>query len=124
MNLKWSDLGEIYFPVIGAGMGKHCDLAHIIDPAQRAGRSQAEFRGENNPQLNLTAQQCAFSFDLMVAPNHRGHIVGPGRYRIEVVVAAQNARPEPHTFEINLSGPWYPNEADMLRDGVGVQVIN
>ncbi len=31
MNLRWANTPQIYFPSIGPGMGKHCDVAHIID---------------------------------------------------------------------------------------------
>jgi hypothetical protein len=35
MNLKWANLGYIYFPIIVPEMRKHCDIGHIIDPARR-----------------------------------------------------------------------------------------
>ena len=44
MNLKWSNSGGIYWPFIVAGMGKHCDIGHIVDPACRPLQ-------EDNPRL-------------------------------------------------------------------------
>ena len=35
MNLRWANVGSIYFPSIAPEMGKHCDLGHIVDPPQR-----------------------------------------------------------------------------------------
>ena len=118
MNLLWANPpGTVYWPVIVSEMGKHCDLAHIVDPALRAQR------GEENPALGLPPDRTSLAFDLMAAPNHKGHIVGPGRYQLDIVVAAENSRPLTETVEINLEGPWYADETRMLRDGVGVRIV-
>ena len=58
----------------------------------------------------------------MVAPNHKGHIVGPGEYQLDIRIAAENALPINQTVAISLRGTWYPDETTMLRDGVGVTV--
>lgn len=115
MNLRWANLDLMYFPSISPGMGKHCDLGHIVDPPRRYAV------GEQHPAI--PNEQTALAFDLMVAPSHLGHIVGPGLYRLDVVVAAENARPLRKTVEILLPVAWYPNEAQMLRDGVEVTVL-
>lgn len=116
MNLKWSNVGSIYFPSIAPEMGKHCDVGHITDPVHR------QILHEDAPALGLTVQQSSLAFDLMVAPNHRGHIVGPGEYQLDVLIAADNVRPKKGLVAINLRGPWYADETTMLRDGVGVTV--
>ena len=116
MNLRWANVSQIYFPSIAPGMGKHCDLGHIVDPALR------HLFGEEAPALGLTQNEASLAFDLMVAPNHRGHIIGPGEYQLDIYVAAENARPVKTTITIILRGPWYPDETTMLRDGVGVSV--
>ncbi len=72
MNLNWANLGKIYFSSIAPDMGKHCDLGHITDPQRR------HLIHEEAPGLALTNQQASLAFDLMVAPNHKGHIIGPG----------------------------------------------
>lgn len=116
MNLKWANVGTIYFPGIAPGMGKHCDVGHIVDP---------EFRHllrEDAPRLALTNQQTSLAFDLMVAPNHRGHIIGPGEYQLEIQVAAENVPPIKRTITISLRGTWDADETRMLRDGVGVRI--
>jgi hypothetical protein len=117
MNLRWSNVGSIYFPSIASGMGKHCDLGHIVDPARR------QLLHEDAPRLDLTPQQTSLVFDLIVAPNHRGHIIGPGDYRLDILVAAENARPILQTIAIFLRGTWDADEGRMLRDGVGVSVV-
>lgn len=116
MNLNWANLGNIYFPGIAPGMGKHCDIAHISDPARR------RYLGEDVPKLGLSSTQTSLAFDLMVKPNHKGHIVGPGDYELDILVAAENVHPLKRTITISLPGTWYIDEPMMLRDGIGVGV--
>jgi hypothetical protein len=116
MNLRWANIGVIYFPSIAPEMGKHCDVGHIVDPARR------HLLHEDAPKLDLTSQQTSLAFDLMVAPNNRGHIIGPGEYRLDIHVAAENVRPLKRTIAISLRGTWDADETRMLRDGVGVTV--
>jgi hypothetical protein len=118
MNLVWSNLRAMYLPLLPQDTGKHCDIAHIIDPANRK-----DFPEEENKNLNLTADKTSLTFDLVARPYHKGHIVEPGEYRLEVVVTAMNARPVSRTVEITLQGSWHSQEEKMLRDGVGIRVL-
>jgi hypothetical protein len=117
MNLKWCNIRAIYFPTISPEMGKHCDVGHIVDPAYR------HLLHEDAPTQALTSQQASLAFDLMVAPNHRGHIIGPGEYRLDILVAAENVRPIKRTIAISLRGIWDADETRMWRDGVGVTIV-
>jgi hypothetical protein len=95
-------------------MGKHCDLGHIVDPSTRPAN-------EENPTLSLNRQQSSLAFDLIVFPNHKGHIVGPGFYELQITLAAENTRPVRSTFLINIPGTWYADPTTMMREGVGVR---
>jgi hypothetical protein len=119
MNLKWAYLPTIYFPSIAPGMGKHCDIAHIIEPMRRY-----LIPYEDAPNLGLTDQQTSLAFDLMAAPSDKGHIVRFGEYQLDILVAAENARPITRTLAISLPvpGSWYADVETMLRDGVGVKM--
>jgi hypothetical protein len=117
MNLVWSGTRQMYFPIIASEMGKHCDIGHIVDPAQRAALR------EEAPRLGLTSQQTSLAFDLVAPPNHRGHIIGPGEYQLDILVAAENVRPIKRTIAISLRGLWDDDETKMLRDGVGIAVL-
>jgi hypothetical protein len=100
-------------------MGKHLDIAHIIEPARR------RFIPHEDPpaRLALTDQVTSLAFDLMAAPHHKGHIVGPGEYQLDILVAAENARPSRWTIALSLRGTWYADEERMLRDGVGARLV-
>jgi hypothetical protein len=118
MNFKWAYLGIIYFPGgIAPEMGKHCDIGHITDPARR------HILNEDAPSLGLSDQQTSLAFDLMAAPSNRTHIVGPGEYQLDILVAAENVRPIKRTIAISVRGAWYADETRMLRDGVGVRLL-
>ena len=79
-------------------MGKHCDIGHIVDPARR---SNPHIR-EENPRLRLTDQQTSLAFDVIAAPNHKGHIIAPGDYKLKIIIAAENARRLGKTMLIRL----------------------
>ena len=121
MNLKWANAnGAIFYPIISPTMGKHCDVAHIVDPTNRRHPNLTEY----NQALKLAADQTSLAFDLQTAPNHRGHIVEPGIYRLGIIVAAENASPVRRTIEITVDGRWDADADRMLRDYVGIKVLS
>ena len=117
MNLKWADIGQMFWPIIAPDMGKHCDVVHITDPAKRV------VLGEDSPRLRLSDKQTNMAFDLITAPNHKNHIVGPGKYHLDIIVAAENSRPFRKTLEITLEGTWDDHETIMLRKFSGIAVL-
>jgi len=62
MNLKWADVGGIYFPSIAPKMGKHCDIGHITDPPKR------QKVGEDVPRLALTEHTTSLASILSSPP--------------------------------------------------------
>ncbi len=119
MNLLWTDIPRgLYFPGISPGMGKHCSLGHITNPQHRR-----MIPADENPTLGLSPGQTSFVFDLIAEPNQRSHVVGPGRYKIRLILAAENARPIRYDIELNVTGSWFDDLGTMLRQGVGVKVL-
>jgi hypothetical protein len=116
MNLKWSNIGTMYTRIV-PGMGKYCDVGHIVEPARR------QAMNEDAPNLNLTNQQTSLAFDLIGAPNNKTHIVGPGEYQLDIQIAAENAHPIKKTLAISLRGTWDADPEKMLREGVGISVL-
>jgi hypothetical protein len=121
MNLRWShsqssNLGpEIFAEGISPHMGKHCDLAHMLDPKKRAifGISLK----------NIPQDKTILEYDLEIAPNTLSHLAPPGIYRIELKLAAANMEPITKTIEINHTGDWHDNEVKMFSDGFGMKEI-
>jgi hypothetical protein len=103
----------MYLPILAPDQTfRHCDVAHIVEPARRH-----VFQGaEDAPQQlrGLDPNSVLLSFDLIQRPNHRGHIVGPGIYQLEIEVGAENAKPVRTALEIFVHGDWDGNEGEML----------
>ncbi|HJT70076.1 MAG TPA: hypothetical protein VJ731_07750 [Terriglobales bacterium] len=116
MNLIWSNFGGAMYARIVPGMGKHCDVGHIVDPARR------QVVAEDSPRLGLASSQTSLAFDLVARPNNRTHIVGPGNYELDIQIAAENVPPAKRTLTLSVVGPWYADEMRMLREGVGISV--
>ncbi len=117
MNFTWSHIGGLYFPSISPNMYKHCDLGHIVAPNIRHLAP-----GESNDKI-VTGTQTIFSFDQIVKPNNKGYLIGPGKYALEIVVAAANASPKVQQIEINHTGKWYTDEDEMLKDGIDIKCL-
>lgn len=111
MNLMWAHIEKAYFPQIAPGMRRRCSVARITDPTQRE-------KIENAPTLEVG--RTALWFDLVTKPNHMGHIVSAGTYKLELFVAAENAKPIRHYLTIKVDGKWYADQRQMLSAGVGV----
>jgi hypothetical protein len=121
MNLRWSHAQhgprgpEIFADGISPGMGKHCDLGRIVDPAhqQNVGDSLPSVKGG----------QCLLALDLEVAPNTLSHLIAPGVYQLHLQVAASNCRPVEKVIELNLTGAWFPDQNRMFSDGLGIRMV-
>jgi len=120
MNLKWSNLGTLYFPAIHPKAGKYCDCFHVVDPTVR---DSPEIGMENDNRKDIPQDKSILSFDTLVSANTKGHLQPPGKYQLGVIVAAENATAVYKSIEIHLTGDWYSDEELMLKDGVGFRPI-
>ncbi len=122
MNLRWahgqqrSGGPEIFAEGISPGMGKHCDLGRVIDPAHHANL------GEELPGVGTG--NSILALDLEVPPNTKSHLVSPGVYQLELRVAAANCIPVTKVIEITITGKWFAEQRQMFSDGLGIKVIN
>jgi hypothetical protein len=114
MNFRWSHSREIYAEGISVDMGKHCDLAHIIDPVQR--------HWFQNEEPHTPTKETVFSLDLEVQPNSLSHLIKPGTYRLVLLIGAANARPIKRQLEFTCTGKWFDDEKDMFRDGIRLKL--
>jgi hypothetical protein len=112
MNLVWSNsppephfTERTYLPFLSPGSSRHCDVAHVVDPSRKQ-LFESEFKPES-PPVTMT-------FDLIAKPLHFGHIVGPGKYRLTIEVAAENFDVLTRVVEISFDGTWMPKAFDMF----------
>lgn len=121
MNLKWShgrpdsDGPEIFAQGISPMMGKHCDLGHVVDPRYR------KDLGED--LSDVPAEKTIVALELEFPPGTRSHLIPPGTYRLELHIAAANSTPITKILELTTTGEWFPDEAKMFTDGLGITVI-
>lgn len=123
MNFVWSNspppeqsyVDRIFLRLLPAKTAKPCDIGHMIDPKKRADFGEAS--------LSTKPGEASFTFELVRAPNNKGHIVGPGTYRLNIVVAAENSNPLERSVEITVPSSWSDDEDTMKKSGVAVRVL-
>jgi hypothetical protein len=118
MNLRWSVYikdPEIFADGISPLMKKHCNIGRIIDPKYR------KDAGDDLPDAK--ADKALFALQLEAIPNDKSHILIPGIYLIELIVAAENCEPVSKKIEINFTGEWYSTEEEMFSQGLGIIAI-
>jgi len=94
MNLRWANSIEpnkpTIFETLNPSMGKHCDFGSVsptTNPTQ-------------SPRDGMSPGQSTFNLWTEVFPSNRGHELRPGKYLLELQVAASNV--EPCTFVLSL----------------------
>jgi hypothetical protein len=119
MNLRWSHGQqvsggpEVFAEGISPGMGKHCDLGHVLDPKFR--------KDVGHDLLGVADDQTILVLDLEVPPATLTHLVPPGVYLLELRVAAANCSPVTKRIELTITGKWFEDERQMFLDGLGLK---
>jgi len=145
MNLNWANTeSEIYIESMSPKMGRYCDVCWVagpilsaLDDAQRAisGNPQSASSSPLFASTTTTSQsmcsistpviqRAALAFNVHCPPNHQGHVVAMGKYRLELLIAAENCSPFLCTLEVFHEGIWNASEDTMLRDLSRMEVIN
>jgi hypothetical protein len=123
MNLRWSHAGvgrPVIFTSINPGMGRHCDLGHIVDPAYESEFLPSKEFFPNKPEKGQTV----VSLDLEFEPATYSHLIPPGVYRITLSIGGANFKPVTKSIKFVHKGIWYPEEEQMFRDGLGISILN
>lgn len=119
LHLKWSNTGEVFAEGISPGMGRHCDLGHVLDPSHRLNIGYSLDGIEDVPR-----EVPLFTLDVEVEPFTRAHLLGPGDYQLTLQIAAANARPIKKQLRVTFKGTWSPDERDMLSRGIGFSIAD
>jgi hypothetical protein len=115
MNLTWAHgrpVGPVILEGISRKMGHHCDLGWVADPERSSVGGTTE--GKKKTSLVLTVE---------APPNTGSHILSPGTYRLELLVAGSNAARIAHVIQIRLAGEWFDTEEQMFLDGIGLNSV-
>jgi hypothetical protein len=120
-NLLWSFRTNRVLESLPPGISRHCTLGHVIDP-----RHAQSFPDHNHPELLQIVGSdkiaATFCLDLEVTSRKGARFLRPGDYRLELTVAASNARSRGAVVEISHSGDWYPRLDQMVTRGVFVRL--
>lgn len=119
MHLTWSFYPDIFISRLSPDMFRHCDIAYIINPKDRR-----DCVGEAGHRPDVEPDETVLSFSTIDKPHSLCYLQEPGRYRLTVVIAASNSKPVERCLDIYLRGEWFDDEARMLPNAVGVQVLD
>jgi hypothetical protein len=111
-NLLWAQYVKTNaeeFRDISPGTARPCDLGFTIVPNRAALFGAAiESAGEGTATLSIKLSGGAIT-------------IGPGSYRLHVVVGADNAASIRGYFNIDVTGKWSDSPDEMLTDGVCIE---
>ena len=74
------------------------------------------------PKDTMPENNC-LALELEVKPNTRSHLIQVGNYKMEIKIAASNAKPVVKWLEISLKSKWYADEKSMFTDGITVKQL-
>lgn len=115
MNLLWAHEHKVYMPLLSPKVSKYCDLGHILLPAAR--------RAEGYDLPGVEADSTILALDMQSEPEMKGHLVGPGSYRMGLVVSAANSTSRKAQLEFTLEGRWHDSENMMFLRGMSIRSI-
>jgi hypothetical protein len=120
MNLLWAHSRpgepEVFVKGIASTMGRHCDLAHVVEPAK------SEAFGADHAHAVLG--QCTAILDLEAPPAIGSARLIPGTYRLELWVAASNASRITRTVELTLRERWSDDAAEMFGERFTARILH
>jgi hypothetical protein len=108
MNLVWSHRGTITLPVLLAEVPQHCDFCAFLD-LKRVSPPLVHFCTEVEPN--------------QVADGSWPTKKPPGRYRAEIVVTADDAKPLTKELEIVFTGVWSDDAVQVATHELQVAVV-
>jgi hypothetical protein len=116
MNLRWAHTGDAIAKGLSRGMGRHCDLGHIVHPSNASTLDYVV--------AGAAAGQTVFCLDLEVPPATMTHLWPAGDYRLDLRVAAANTAPVEKSLRLKVSGQWFDDEAEMFVKGVELRELD
>jgi len=113
LNILWSHYRKVTMPKIQPKLFKHLDLGYILK--------------SNFVDLKRFGIDCGanifFLFDVAVQPNTGSHILLPGDYKVKVVFASNNLRPQEKIYNIVIKDRWDDDEEKMLSENVSIKEV-
>jgi hypothetical protein len=116
MNLSWADSPDpgkpIIFESINPSMGRYCDFAAVSEPANPT----------ETIREGMTAGESTLNLQTQVSPSTQGNRLKPGSYRIEILVAASNAKPKPFAIDLEWKGRYIDEPLRMFGESIRIRI--
>jgi len=109
MDLGWGNTGGSFYPKIHPHIEKYCNIGFIYDPKGRKHNDQYNFK-EDWPG-KYEAHEPALYINVAYPLVRGDHIVGPGRYEIDLAITAEGADLLEKTVEIEFRD-WYNHDEE------------
>ncbi len=113
MNLKWSHTGDVIASKIQTGLFKHLDLGNVRKHFDQLPIEKKQVKSE-----------IALFCDLEVIPNTGSHIILHGDYKIKLVIAGNNLKPQYKEYNLVLMDKWTEDEAAMLSKNITLKELS
>lgn len=117
MNLRWANSIEpnrpTIFETLNPSMGKHCDFGSVSPTTNPA----------ESPRDGMSPGQSTFNLWTEVFPNNQGHQLRPGKYLIELRVAASNVAPRTFLLRLDWSGSFEEIPETMYSRSIKLDLV-
>lgn len=113
MDLQWGNTGDSFYPQIHPDTERYCNIGIISEPNSRK-HDPRYYYDEILKRGKYEDSEPALLINVKYPLRKGDHIVGPGRYELEVVVTAVEAKLLRHTVIIEFD-KWYDNEFEMMK---------
>jgi hypothetical protein len=114
MNLKWTNQGVTTRPVLLKKLRAFCDFIYVSEPAWKTQT------GENLD--GVAAEKCVMCLDVEATNTGKGHLLGPGAYRYDLYVAAENFPARRSMVEVRYDGTWNAEQDAMFDQEIGFRM--
>jgi hypothetical protein len=118
MHLTWAHTDQIVLPGILPGSQRFFGVAAVFDPYVRP-----KFPAQDREWPDVPRELTILSLQTKYKVTDLNYLLPPGTYRLVLELAAKNARPIRRKLEITVTGKWFDDEEEMLRDGIAVRVV-
>jgi hypothetical protein len=113
MELQWGNAGDSFYPKIHPNTERYCNIGIISEPNSRK-HDPRYYYDEILKREKYEESEPALLINVKYPLRKGDHIVGPGRYELEVVVTAAEAKLLRRTVIIEFD-KWYDNELEMMK---------
>ncbi|MFZ3169787.1 MAG: hypothetical protein WA130_19410 [Candidatus Methanoperedens sp.] len=118
IRLLWTHIGTPTFDVISPRTFKHCELGFIIKDS-----TLIKDDGTLMDRGNISAERTVFYLNVEVCPSTKFNRLGPGNYRLGLLIASANFRKSvKKTLEIDFK-MWSDLENEMINDNIIIKII-